>query len=333
MRSIPQLLEMPVPARLGGRDGALPYAALFVVASLAFVLKSTFAWQLGLAGPVLAIVGNVTCGWSWLATRALFRPEPARRALWPVAAVLLLMLATAIGPALPDTALSARLLDNAARLGSSAMLLLALTEPLRDLARHNDQVERRFRLTYAGGYAAILAVAVLAVDGAPAGTLARELSASIKATCAFASVIGFGLAWAFRLRHPLASPPGPALRKPVAADPRLGEELTHLMRERQLYSEAELRVADLARLTGEPEYKVTQCITGTLGFPNFNQMVNRYRIEEAKRRLADPACAHLPILTIALDCGFGSIGPFNRAFKADTQMTPQEFRRQTGLRP
>jgi AraC-like DNA-binding protein len=32
-------------------------------------------------------------------------------------------------------------------------------------------------------------------------------------------------------------------------------------------------------------------------------------------------------LTIARDAGFGSIGPFNRAFKADTGGTPTEFRR------
>ena len=63
-----------------------------------------------------------------------------------------------------------------------------------------------------------------------------------------------------------------------------------------------------------------------LGFRNFNQMANRFRIEEAKRRLADPALRRLPILTIAYDCGFGSVGPFNRAFKAETGLTPLEFR-------
>jgi AraC-like DNA-binding protein len=35
----------------------------------------------------------------------------------------------------------------------------------------------------------------------------------------------------------------------------------------------------------------------------------------------------VPILTIALDAGFNSLGPFNRAFKAETGMTPSEFRR------
>jgi AraC-like DNA-binding protein len=35
----------------------------------------------------------------------------------------------------------------------------------------------------------------------------------------------------------------------------------------------------------------------------------------------------VPILTIAMDAGFQSLGPFNRAFKADTGLTPTEFRR------
>jgi AraC-like DNA-binding protein len=43
--------------------------------------------------------------------------------------------------------------------------------------------------------------------------------------------------------------------------------------------------------------------------------------------LADPGQAEVPILTIALDAGFGSIGPFNRAFKAQTGLTPSEYRR------
>ena len=32
-----------------------------------------------------------------------------------------------------------------------------------------------------------------------------------------------------------------------------------------------------------------------------------------------------------MDCGFGSIGPFNRAFKAHTGMTPSAYRRQTRI--
>ena len=44
--------------------------------------------------------------------------------------------------------------------------------------------------------------------------------------------------------------------------------------------------------------------------------------------LADPSKRELPVLTIALTAGFQSIGPFNRAFKVATGLTPSEFRRQ-----
>ena len=40
----------------------------------------------------------------------------------------------------------------------------------------------------------------------------------------------------------------------------------------------------------------------------------------------------VPVLTIALDTGFQSIGPFNRAFKAHTGLTPTEYRKQAESR-
>jgi AraC-like DNA-binding protein len=43
--------------------------------------------------------------------------------------------------------------------------------------------------------------------------------------------------------------------------------------------------------------------------------------------LADPEQKEVPVLTVALDAGFQSIGPFNRAFKAATALKPTEFRR------
>jgi AraC-like DNA-binding protein len=70
---------------------------------------------------------------------------------------------------------------------------------------------------------------------------------------------------------------------------------------------------------------VSRAITGVLGYPNFNQPINHKRVEDAKRVLADPAC-NWSVLAIAMDSGFGSIGPFNRAFKIETGMTASEFR-------
>jgi len=51
------------------------------------------------------------------------------------------------------------------------------------------------------------------------------------------------------------------------------------------------------------------------------------RIDEARASLSDISQRDVPVLTIAMDAGFQSIGPFNRAFKVDTGLTPTEFRR------
>ena len=63
-----------------------------------------------------------------------------------------------------------------------------------------------------------------------------------------------------------------------------------------------------------------------LGYRNFSDFLNRYRIEEATRRLCDPAEAGLPVLTIAMDAGFRSLAPFNRSFKERYQVTPSAYR-------
>ncbi|HUH23167.1 MAG TPA: AraC family transcriptional regulator, partial [Brevundimonas sp.] len=182
-----------------------------------------------------------------------------------------------------------------------------------------------FRLGFAGGYVTILAVAVVWVNGAPASSWAAQWSGEIKATCALIALAGMGFAIWWRRGHPLMETGRGRARPRTEEEAGLGDRILRLMTEEAAYAQPDLRVADLAHRLGEAEYKVSRSIAA-LGFRNFNQMANRFRIEEAKRRLADPALRRLPILTIAYDCGFGSIGPFNRAFKAETGMTPLAFR-------
>jgi AraC-like DNA-binding protein len=55
--------------------------------------------------------------------------------------------------------------------------------------------------------------------------------------------------------------------------------------------------------------------------------LNEYRLAAAATQLADVEKIRTPVLTIALDLGWGSIGPFNRAFRARFGTTPTEFRR------
>jgi AraC-like DNA-binding protein len=104
--------------------------------------------------------------------------------------------------------------------------------------------------------------------------------------------------------------------------------LQTLMQQEQVYRQENMSIGSLAHLLGQPEYKLRRCINQGLGYRNFNAFLNRYRIDAVKQALADTAQADVAILDIALAAGFQSLGPFNRAFKADTGMTPSEFRRE-----
>ena len=88
-----------------------------------------------------------------------------------------------------------------------------------------------------------------------------------------------------------------------------------------------LTIGALAETVGIPEHRLRPLINDHLGFRNFAAFVNDRRIGAAKRLLRDPGKARLTVAAIAYDLGFGSLGPFNRAFKEATGVTPTEFRK------
>lgn len=100
----------------------------------------------------------------------------------------------------------------------------------------------------------------------------------------------------------------------------------HLMRERA-YRDETLTIAKLAATLNEREYRLRRVINGHLGYRNFSGFLNHYRLMEVKEALADPDQQGVPILTIALDAGFGSLAPFNRAFRDAEAVTPSEYRK------
>ncbi|MBR0686143.1 helix-turn-helix transcriptional regulator [Bradyrhizobium manausense] len=103
--------------------------------------------------------------------------------------------------------------------------------------------------------------------------------------------------------------------------------LDNLMTVERVYRQEGLTIGALAAKLDLPEYRLRQAINEGLGYRNFNAFLNRYRLDEAKAALSDPSQRDVAVLTIAMDAGFQSIGPFNRAFKAESGLTPTEFRR------
>ena len=94
------------------------------------------------------------------------------------------------------------------------------------------------------------------------------------------------------------------------------------------YRHTGLTIRELAEQLETREHILRALINKHLGFRNFNEYLNQFRIDEASRRLADPDEAHLPVLTIALDIGYRSLSPFNAAFKRRHEQTPTEYRRE-----
>ncbi|WP_291209221.1 helix-turn-helix domain-containing protein [Hyphomonas sp.] len=94
-----------------------------------------------------------------------------------------------------------------------------------------------------------------------------------------------------------------------------------------------LTVGAAADALGLPEYRLRQLINRKLGFRNFSDFLNAQRIAAAKEELRDPKKPAVRISTIAFDLGYASLGPFNRAFKEATGMSPRAWRERERTAP
>ena len=171
----------------------------------------------------------------------------------------------------------------------------------------------------------------VAISGSGASDLANTANAAVLA--GIVAAISFSM---MRIDgadlFPAASGAAAAATVPVAqdsnaADQKLVDALMRLMADERIYRHDNITVGTLATKLSIPEYRLRRLINQQLGYRNFNVFLNNHRIEEAKAALADPTQAEVPVITIAMDAGFQSLGPFNRAFKATTGVTPTEYRR------
>jgi AraC-like DNA-binding protein len=198
--------------------------------------------------------------------------------------------------------------------------------------RGGDLVEGRRRLRLVLAVAAafyIVAIECIAFEtfgqGGLTTTIGLELGLGAYAALGIALRVTGGPIAATAGTTPENRPSAPAGLD--AEEARLLAALRQAMEVDKAYREERCSIAALAARLGIPEYRLRKLINQRLGHRNFSTYINRYRLAETTAALADPSQARVPILTIALDAGFQSLGPFNRAFKAHAGVTPSEFRR------
>lgn len=101
--------------------------------------------------------------------------------------------------------------------------------------------------------------------------------------------------------------------------------LERLMQNDQVYKNSLLTREKMAELLGTNRTYLSQTINEQTGL-TFTHYMNKYRIEEARRILADPQ-DDTPIKAIAADLGFSSVTTFYTLFKAVVQMSPDQYRK------
>ena len=333
------VVNLLLPGPRAAVRGAL---ALFTVSLIAYLFCQRAELMVVLPYPlavgVMALCVSSTA-WLWLATRGLFRDDFALRL--PLLAIPLAMVALGVAANLPRLQ---ALFDGRTDPGPGGLtlvhaiaMLLFTAAAVWEMSRgwRDDLVEprratRRWVALGIGAYASVALIVELAVRDRNVGALLPALHvagiglialALAVAIARYSIVAVLGLVPEPEARN-AQPPPPPEPQPPPTASPAL-DALQRAMAEQHLYRREGLTLAALAEALGTGESVLRTLINQRLGYRNFNDFLHDYRLQEAAARLA---AEDLPILTIALESGYGSIGPFNRAFRQRFAMTPTEYR-------
>lgn len=311
-----------------GRDAKLT-TGLTCLSATAWVLMESGPTSAALGRPYpLVLLAFPTAGFFWAMVRCVF--EDRRLRAWAFApAGLLLALGTAItlAPAGWNPGLSAAL-----NLTAAALCLHAGWTMLRSWRGDLVESRRSTRLVVLGIVA--LYAAAQGARGVMGGLSLRAglTPSDLGGTFGGAAVAALAVAMAvlfLQARRTLFAAPSPgrgADPKLIAAERVLLAKLEAFMAT-EAWREEGLSIGATARALGTPEHRLRRLINARQGYRNFADFVNGYRIAAAKARLADPEQATLTVAAIAYDLGFGSLSPFNRAFRATTGATPTAWRR------
>ena len=96
------------------------------------------------------------------------------------------------------------------------------------------------------------------------------------------------------------------------------------MQTRQLYTDPELTLPQLARQCGTNPSQLSRIINA--GYDsNFNDFINEYRVRAMMDKIRAGEHRTQTLLGLAFDCGFNSKATFNRVFKKKTGLSPKDW--------
>jgi len=127
------------------------------------------------------------------------------------------------------------------------------------------------------------------------------------------------------LTLPLFPRPEPTRTEPGEGRDAEARRIAEFFASQKPYLEKRLTLASLAKMMGYNRTELSSIINSCFG-KSFTRFVNGYRVEEAVRRLSDPAYDQVKVEYLGYECGFSSKGTFYTLFKEHTGRTPHFYR-------
>lgn len=106
----------------------------------------------------------------------------------------------------------------------------------------------------------------------------------------------------------------------------LKENLIYLFDHEKIYKENSISLETLSAKLNTSRHNASQVINEHFNM-SFHELINSYRIQEAKEMLNSDRQKNLNIIDIAYEVGYNNKVTFNKAFKKDTQLTPSQYQR------
>lgn len=107
----------------------------------------------------------------------------------------------------------------------------------------------------------------------------------------------------------------------------LFKKISKLVIDEKLYLESDVSLSKLSEMIKQSTQK-TSAVINQYAQRNFNDFINYYRIQEAKKLLSNIENEKFTISSIAFDTGFNSLSSFNSAFKKFENTTPSSYRKE-----
>lgn len=194
------------------------------------------------------------------------------------------------------------------------------------IGRSDDLLEKRrssrLYLVFIIAISAILTILLGSV-------LLQQHQATVNVISLWPAIVGISF-WLIRIEKSAFAFDSPVQQEksPMSTrDTLLLEKLNTMLVVKHGYLQNNLSVDELAKQLGVSSTRLRTFINQQLGFDNFSSYINSFRIDAIKVALRAIENEHIPILTLALNHGFNSLPPFNRAFKKLVGVTPSKYRK------